>query len=233
MISARGLKRRFGSVQALAGVDVEVPDGDSLAVFGPNGAGKSTLLRILSLSLRPDSGELRIAGLDPRRDGRSIRARVGVVSHRTGLYDDLSAVENVSFFAALHGVREPERRARALLDRFGLSLRADDPLRAYSRGMQQRVSVARALAHDPAILLLDEPFTGLDPQAAGSLRAALLEARRDRRTLLMVTHHLEEGLELCERWVVLSRGRVVDDGTSEGVDPAAFRASYRQRVARV
>jgi heme exporter protein A len=232
VIEAVGLTKKFGAVTALKGVDLTVRGGESVALFGPNGAGKTTLIRILTLGLRLGGGTLRIADLDPRANDLEIRRLTGVISHQSFLYDSLTAAENLEFFAGLYGVRDPVRRSAELLDTVDLAHRANDLVGTFSRGMQQRVSLARALVHDPAIVFLDEPFTGLDPQAARKLRATLEELRRQGRTVLMATHNLRRGLELSDRWLILSRGRVVDSGVSAETDLANFEDSYFDRLAR-
>lgn len=231
VIEARNLTKRFGNLSALEDLELVVQRGEAVAVFGPNGAGKTTLVRILALALRPTSGTLRLAGHDPRGRERQIKCRSGVLSHRAHLYDELTGRENLEFFGRLYGVREPEARAGALLATFGLEDRADDPVGTYSRGMQQRASVARCLIHDPELLYLDEPFSGLDPHAALVLRDTLQQLRERRRTLLLVTHQLALGLELSDRWLLLHRGRIVEQGASAGVDPEAFVRTYRERLA--
>ena len=230
-IHTRGLTKKFGTIHALSGLDLSLAESESVALFGPNGAGKTTLIRILSLGLKATTGTISIGGLDPRKDDLRIRGQIGVISHHSFLYDDLSARENLEFFAKMYGVEDAADRAGELLESVGLTLRADDPVRTFSRGMQQRVSLVRALVHDPAILFLDEPFTGLDPQAAIVLRRTLERLRQERRTLLMVTHNLSQGLELSDRWLILTRGKIVDEGRSAETDRAEFESLYFERVS--
>jgi len=229
-IETRDLSKRYGPIQAVDRLSIRVERGESVAVFGPNGAGKTTLIRMLTLSLRATGGEFRIDGLDPRADDLTIRQRIGVISHQSFLYDDLSARQNLEFFARLYGVPAPVRRAEELLREVGLEPRADDPVRTFSRGMQQRVSLARALVHRPRIVFLDEPFTGLDPHAARTLRSTLDGLRADGRTVFLVTHNLAQGLELSDRWLILSDGRVVDEGRSAGIDRSRFEDGYFERL---
>jgi len=216
MLEARALTRRFGARLALDRLDLTVAAGEAIALFGPNGAGKSTLCRLLTSTLKPTSGTLRVAGHDPRRQERTVKRMFGVVSHQTFLYDGLSARENLLFFARLSGVPEPAARVEALLGTVGLGDRADDPVRGFSRGMQQRLALSRALLHEPEILLLDEPFTGLDPQATRWLEATINDLRRRGTTLLMVTHDPARGLALSDRWILLARGRLAASGASSG-----------------
>ena len=227
LLSARGLTRRFGAATALDGVDLEVRRGEPVALFGVNGAGKTTLLRILAGGLRPTKGTLVVDGVDARAGGRSLRGRIGLLSHQTLLYDDLTARENLLFFAALHGVSDAPAAAADGLERVGLASRADDPVRALSRGMQQRVALARALLHGPALLLLDEPATGLDARSSEGLRTALRDAGARGATWVLATHDVDEGLDLCPRWVALRHGRVIDSGASAGEDATRLRALVR------
>jgi len=230
-IETRDLSKKFGAVYALDRIDLNIAPGESVALFGPNGAGKTTLIRILALGLRPGTGLFRINGLDPRREGMRIRQQIGLISHQSLLYDQLSAAENLEFFARLYGVEDPVSRAAELLETVRLSHRADDPVGTFSRGMLQRVSIARALVHDPPIVFLDEPFTGLDPHAAGLLRTTLDGLRTRGRTVLLVTHNLRQGLELSDCWMVLSMGRVVAQGPTAGTDPVEFERDYFRRFA--
>jgi heme exporter protein A len=222
-----GLTRRFGAATALDGVDLAVRRGEPLAVFGANGAGKTTLLRLLAGGLKPTQGSLTIDGVDPRRAPASARGRIGMLSHQTLLYDDLSATENLVFFAKLHGLPQPLDRARAALEDIGLADRADEPVRGFSRGMQQRVALARALLHAPSLLLLDEPSSGLDARSSARLRAALHDAASRGATWVIATHDVEEGLALCPRWMTLDRGRVIDGGAHAGRDADRARELAR------
>jgi len=230
-IETRRLSKKFGALEALRGLDLAVPRGESVALFGPNGAGKTTLIRVLTLALEPSGGRLSIGGLDPRTDADRIRRSIGVISHQSHLYAELSSRENLEFFGALYGVRQPGRRAEELLELVKLSRRADDPLGTLSHGMRQRISLARALVHDPPIVFMDEPFTGLDPHAARILRQTLERLRREGRTVLFVTHNLTEGLELSDRWLLLFAGRIVEQGASSSTDRSGFEALYFDRVA--
>jgi len=232
VVGAEGLTKRFGPRLALDGIDLEVHEGESVALFGPNGAGKTTLVRILCMALRPTTGRVRIAGLDPRKDDLEIRRRIGLISHQSFLYDDLTARQNLEFFSRLHGVPDPAARSDELLRRFELETRADDAVVTFSRGMQQRVSLARSLVHEPPIVFLDEPFTGLDPYAAEMLRETLEVLRDQRRTLVLVTHDLRQGLELSDRWLMLSRGRIAHKGVSKETDAASFDAASFRRLAQ-
>ncbi len=218
-IAVRGLEKRFGPAVALAGIDLVVPQGAALGVLGPNGAGKSTLLRLLAGLARPSGGSVEIAGC--RAHGRDARARVGFVGHETFLYPALTARENLVFAGRLYGVPDAGARADRLLAEAGLAGVADRAVGAFSRGMAQRVAIARGLVHDPAVLLLDEPFTGLDRRAAARLAERLAGLRGERRTFVLVTHDVAAAARLADAAIVLARGRIAyrSDGA---LDPAAL-----------
>jgi heme exporter protein A len=231
-IETRGLIRRFDRREALSGVDLTVAPGDCLAVFGPNGAGKTTLLRVLAGLLDPSGGTASVAGVS-LPGGVSARAQVGLISHHTMLYPALTARENVEFAARLHGLASPRVSAESALARLGVMDRADSPVRALSRGLQQRVSIARAFVHAPRVVLLDEPYTGLDAVGAAALSDALAELKSDGAALILVTHHLDEGLVLATYVAVMREGRFVRYDRRDAIDAATFSAEYRALVGAV
>src|SRR5690606_34155431 len=208
VVSAERLSRSYGRRRALDNVSFTLEQGQCLALFGPNGAGKTTLLRVLAGLLRPSGGEVSVAGV-PLPGGAQVRAAAGLISHQSLLYPALTARENVEFAASLHGVPNPGAAALAALTALRIVERADAPVRSLSRGMQQRVSIARAIVHSPALLLLDEPYTGLDESGARALTAVLRERRENGAALLLVTHNLHEGLELATQAAILRAGRFV------------------------
>jgi len=226
MIEVRGLVKSFGSKVALEGVDLDVAEGEFLTLVGPNGAGKTTLIRILATLTRPTRGSVRVAGYDLTREGTEVRRRIGLASHQTLLYGDLSAEENLRFYGRMYDVPDLEEGITALLQRVDLDHRRHDLVRTFSRGMQQRLSLARALLHDPAILLLDEPYTGLDQHAAEVLREVLVTLGGQSRTVLMTTHNLERGLELCDRAAILVNGRIAYQEARDSLDVANFQETY-------
>jgi len=227
VIEIRSLVKSFGPRAALAGVDLSLDKGEFVTLVGPNGAGKTTLLRILATLSRPTSGTVRIAGLDPAHAGTEIRRSLGFLSHRTLLYEDLSAEQNLRFYARMYGLEDDgAERISALLERVGLAQRRHDLVRTFSRGMQQRLTVARAVLHSPQVLLLDEPYTGLDPQAAQALTALLANLAGQGCTLLLTTHDLDRGLAVGQRMVVMAQGRIVYDKPRAALDAAGFAKTY-------
>ena len=221
--------KAFGTRKALDDVSFALPEGAFLSVFGPNGAGKTTLLRVLSSLARLSSGEVRIDGIDLKEEPDRLRERIGLVSHRSMLYPDLTAEENLRFYAELYGVADPQARAAELLEAVGLSHRRLDRVRTFSRGMTQRVSIARALVHDPRVVFLDEPYSGLDPHAV-DVFDSLISAMRGERTFVMVSHDLAKGFEMCTHALVLSRGRVVVFAPRDELDFDEFSRLYRDIV---
>lgn len=227
-IEARDLTKAFGPVRALRGVSLEVPLGESLVIFGPNGAGKTTLLKILATLMRPTAGTLRLFGADPRADD-TLRRLIGVVSHHSYLYGSLTAEENLSFVARLYGLTDSHDRVQALLDAVGLWPRRHDLVRTFSRGMLQRLTIARALVHDPPLLLLDEPYTGLDRSACGVL-TQLLDHLRGERTIVLTTHSIEQGLALADRMAILVDGAITYEGRDGLTDQRSVERIYAASV---
>jgi heme exporter protein A len=210
MIEVRSLTKVFGVNPVLRGLDLDVARGEFLTLLGPNGSGKSTFLRILGALARPTGGTVKVGGWELPGEADYVRAQLGVVSHLPLLYDTLTAEENLIFFARLYNIPPETRRTRVdyLLRRVGLAKRARDIVQTYSRGMQQRLAIARAILHDPAVLLLDEPYTGLDQDAAGLLDELLREVAVAGRTVIMTTHDLQRGHALSDRIAILSRGKI-------------------------
>lgn len=211
-LEGRRLVCSYGPTRALGGVDIVAGGGQIVAVVGPNGAGKTTLLRALSGERTPDRGEVLLNGSTVSGADPGWRGRVGLVSHRTGLYRKLTVAENLKFFAALHTVPGARAAVAQALETIGAATLAGTRVEALSRGQAQRVALARSLLHDPDILFLDEPFTGLDPAAAAALETALRARRAVGNIIVLVTHDLRRCLGLADRVVVLQRGHKVHDG---------------------
>ncbi len=225
---ARGLTKRYGPAAAIDTLGLSIPAGQCVILLGPNGAGKSTLLRLFALLLRPSAGELLIHGEDPRRTERSaLTRRIGLLSHQTFLYDHLTGLENLLFYARLYGIAEPGAAAREALRAVGLEARGSDLVRTYSRGMQQRLAIARALLHAPDIVLLDEPFTGLDRDASARLDQRIGAARAAGATCVIATHDFGAGLQFADRVIILASGRLVADRSARGLDAASLGALFR------
>jgi heme exporter protein A len=231
VIETRGLTKSFGPRTALDGIGLSIDKGEFVALVGPNGAGKTTLLRILATLSRPSSGTVRIAGLDLFSEGEEARRRVGFLSHRTLLYDDLTAEQNLHFYARLYDMDRDTPRVDDLLERVGLGMRRSDLVQTFSRGMKQRLAVARAVLHRPQLLLLDEPYTGLDPHAVETLRDLLAELAGEGCTILLTTHRLNAALSTGQRVLVLHRGQLVYDQPRRAVAPATFLETYRAITA--
>jgi len=227
-IETQELIKSFGSHRALRGVDLKVRRGESVVIFGPNGAGKTTLIKILATIMNPTSGKLLVDGLSPSDSAEKIRSRIGVITHQTFLYSTLTAYENLEFYCRLYDVPRPRERIEEMAAVVAMTSRLHDRVGTLSRGMQQRFSIARALLHRPAVMLLDEPETGLDQQAVEILREALRAEEGGQRTVVLTTHNLERGLELSDRVLILSRGRVVFEKTTAGLDLAGLREAYHE-----
>ncbi len=230
VVEVHELSRRFGGVRAVEGVGFALHVGECLAVFGPNGAGKTTLLRMLAGLLEPTHGSARVAGVE-MPGGAAARAMVGLISHQTMLYPALTARENVEFAARLQGLPDPRGAATRALAQLRVESYADTLVRALSRGLQQRVSIARAFVHQPHVVLLDEPFTGLDAVGATALSDALEELKATGAALILVTHHLDEGLALATHAAVMRDGRFVRYERREAIDGDAYADGYRELVA--
>ncbi len=228
-LETRGLTKSFGDFRALRGIDLTVGWGETVAIFGPNGAGKTTLIKLLATIMRPSSGKIIIDGMETRGHPEEARRRLGVVTHQTYLYGNLTACENLEFYATMYDVPRRNERIREVAGLVAMTSRLHDRVSTLSRGMQQRLSIARALLHQPGIVLLDEPETGLDEQSVSLLWEAL-EREEGKRAVLMTTHNLERGLRLSERLLIISRGKIVYQAPSMSLDLAGLKETYRQRT---
>lgn len=227
-IECRAVSKSYGDFSALKEVDLTIDEGDFLVLFGPNGAGKTTLLKILCGMTRPTSGTATVGGADSH--SRQIRGKIGVISHKSYLYDSLTALENLVFYCELYDVGDPGARALELLEAVGLSNRKNDFVRAFSRGMTQRLSIARALVADPDFIFLDEPFTGLDHHSAVMFQSLLSELHKRGKTVMMITHDIPLGVSASTRAAILKGGRKVYDEPTKGTDGASFMKTYLDKA---
>ncbi|MBI4771073.1 MAG: heme ABC exporter ATP-binding protein CcmA [Chloroflexi bacterium] len=226
MIQVHSLVKTFGLKPVLRGLNFEVPQGEFVALLGPNGAGKTTFLRILASLARPTIGQVRIAGFTLPDQAASVRRRLGVVSHQPLLYGDLTAEENLRFFGKLYGVPALAARIAEVLAQVGLQARRRDLVRGFSRGMQQRLAIARAILHDPEVLLFDEPHTGLDQEASAMLDGVLTSVAARGRTVVMTSHDLPRAVRLAGRVDILSGGVIAGSVRSADTDPVEFPRYY-------
>ncbi len=232
MIQINGLVKNYGLNPVLRGVNLYVRQGEFITLVGPNGAGKSTLLRIVATLLTKTAGEVKIGGWPLPEHAEKVRRYIGLVSHQPLLYGDLTAAENLRFFARLYRLDNREERVMAALKTVGLLARQRDPVSTFSRGMLQRLTIARATLHQPDVLLLDEPYTGLDQDAARLLDDLLRKEQANGRTIFMITHDLMHGLNLCDRALILNRGKIVADLPSSQTAPHEFLDLYAEHTGR-
>jgi heme exporter protein A len=230
MIDVRRLVKTFGWKPVLRGLNFHVEPGEFVALLGPNGAGKTTFLRILASLSRPSMGEVTVGGYRLPGQAAAVRRILGVVSHQPLLYGDLTAEENLRFFGRLYGVPRLETRLREVLEMIGLSARRRDLVRQYSRGMQQRLAIGRAVLHEPEIMLFDEPHTGLDQEASQMLDEVLRQVAARGRTVVMTSHDLLRSAELATRVDILSRGVIAASYPRASLEPDALPALYREAI---
>lgn len=226
LISLKQAVKRYGYMQALKKVDLDIYSGTSVTIFGPNGAGKSTLLKVLSMQSRLSSGELLYNGTPYKKISDDFRYKFGVISHQLYLYSSLSAYENLKFYGSLYGIANPEKKGEELLKQLDLYKRKDDLLRTFSRGMLQRVSIARALIHNPEIIFLDEPYTGLDSLAAQKLSTIIKQQIEENKTVIMVTHDIETGFFQADNLLIMDKGKIVYNRQKSSINIDDFRKEY-------
>ncbi len=232
MLVVENLEKSIGGKQIIHPVSFTVPKSQFVTVLGPNGAGKSTLFKMLSLATQPSKGNILIGGKKATINTADLRKEIGVISHQTFLYDNLSAFENLMFYGKAYQVANLHERIKDVLRYVGLQLYIHDPVRTFSRGMQQRLSIARAILHNPSLLFLDEPYTGLDQHAIQILNEVLGSLHQANHTLFMITHNYEEALTLSNRLIVINKGKFVYDAETTGIKAEDFRTIYLQLVGR-
>ena len=231
MITVKKLVKRFGLKTILRGVDFEVQPGEFVALLGPNGAGKTTFLRILASLSRPSLGDVKIAGYKLPHEAAQVRARLGVVSHLPLLYGDLTADENLRFYGRMYNIPDLELRITEVLEMVGLEARRRDLVRTFSRGMQQRLAIGRAVIHDPDVVLFDEPYTGLDQDASSMLDDVLQTVAAKGRTVVMTSHDLARAEDLATRFDILSRGVISASASRKELKKTNLLAFYKQALA--
>jgi heme exporter protein A len=211
MIEIKNLTKQADNKLILRGVDLSINQGETVAILGPNGAGKSTLLKVLATLIKPTSGHVKINGLDLKKDHIEVKKLFGYLPHSSLLYDHYTPLENLVFFGELYGVKDVENIARELVKEVGLSFFINEPVKNFSRGMIQRIAIARAIIHEPKIMLLDEPHTGLDQGAISILNNVVLSMKEKGCTTLMVTHDFKQAAEICDRIIIVKNGKIADD----------------------
>jgi len=226
LLHLSGITKRFEGIRAVSNVNLKVFPGDFLTIFGPNGAGKTTLLRIIASLTQPTVGHIEFSEENVNKG----RAQVGYVSHQSFLYNELTGFENLEFYGNLYDFREPRTRASEMLIKMGLEKVGQRLVREYSRGMKQRLTLARALLHAPSLLLLDEPYTGLDQHGSRLLTSILRNVKEEGSTVILITHNLREGLELCSRAVIQHRGELILEASSDELEISHFENVYLQMV---
>ena len=227
-IELKGLTKTFGTHSVLKGIDLEIARGQTVFIFGPNGAGKTTLIKILATIINPTKGEVFIDGLDIKKDVEEARRKIGIVTHQTYLYNNLTVFENLDFYGRMYDVPSRKERIREMLEMVDMADRIHDKADTLSRGMQQRVSIARALLHKPGIILLDEPETGLDQQSSVMLRETISKEKELERTIIQTTHSMNAINETCDRVLIIARGKIAWEQCGSEINIDDVRQAYRE-----
>lgn len=230
MIKTLNLAKKIGNKQILKNINLHIAKGEFITVFGPNGAGKSTLLKNLALLMKPTEGKIIINGRDALENPREIRGEIGVISHNSFLYDNLSAQENLEYYGRMYNVPNLKDRVYEVIKEVGLEFSFKDPAGTFSRGMVQRLSIARAILHKPSILFLDEPYTGLDQQAIEMLNGILAELHGRQHTIFMITHNIDEGMVLSNRVMILAKGKILFDAPTDSLSNNQLKGIYLEKV---
>jgi len=231
LIEGINLSKTYGNKNVLRDISLTIPKGEFTAVLGPNGAGKSTLLKILALMSKPDSGEVKIGKQSFVNLKGELKRKIGILSHSSFLYPELTAYENLQFYGRLYDVRHLEEQIISVIKKVGLLLALNEPVYTFSRGMLQRLSIARALIHSPEVIFLDEPFTGLDQQGIGLLQDVLKDLKSSQKTILIVTHSFEQGMEDVDRILIINKGQIAADFSTENLQAGDLKRIYFEKVA--
>lgn len=230
MIEVNNLVKKIGDKIILRNLKLSVAEGETIAVLGPNGAGKTTLLKTIATLTKPTSGDVKVFGLTSKKDVLEIRQNIGYLPHASLLYEHFSPLENLVFYGKLYGVKDVEKRSKELVEQVGLKFFMNEPVRGFSRGMIQRTAIARAIIHNPKLLLLDEPHTGLDQKAIGILNDVITEKKKSGMTTLMVTHDIKQAAAVCDRAIVIQGGKVTGDFKMVGMSEEQLLAKYHEFV---
>ena len=228
IFEAENINKYFGRFRVLCDVDLKLREGQFLTIFGANGAGKTTLLKIIATLLKPNSGNIYINGIDINKDSEKLRKDIGFISHNTFLYNALTAYENLKLFGMLYNIKNSDEQIKYVLNKVGLLRRSSEAIRNFSRGMHQRLAVARAFLHNPSLLLLDEPYTGLDQKASTVLNQILKNLHDEGKTAIITTHNIEQGLEIADKVAVLSKGYVVYEKSKNKINIDEFKKLYTE-----
>lgn len=228
ILIASGITKSFGRLKVLNDLNLTIERGDRYILFGSNGAGKTTLIRILSLISPADSGDLKVFGKKIKKTSKELKALIGFMSHEPYLYDELTAGENLNFYASLYSVNNKEERIKSLLNEVGLAHRVNDRIGSFSRGMKQRLSLARTILHSPDLIFLDEPYTGLDIRAQEILNNIILRLNNEGKTFFLITHDVNRGFEIANRRGILSKGKIVYE--DDGGEKKDFLGKYRNAI---
>ncbi|MCK4757321.1 MAG: ABC transporter ATP-binding protein [Thermoplasmata archaeon] len=226
ILKAKGIRKSFGKKNVLNGLDIELQKGDVYVLFGSNGVGKTTLVKILATLTEQDKGDISHFGMSGEEHTRDIRRKIGFMSHEPYLYRDLTAWENLAFFADLYSIENKEKKIEEMLKMVELYHRSFDRVGSFSRGMKQRLALARTLLHSPELILLDEPYSGLDLNAQNMLNGLIKKMNGQGATFFIITHDIEKGMEIASRGGVLSKGRIIDEDI--GKEPEAFKSRYKE-----
>lgn len=230
MIQIDNLIKRVGDKVILRGISLKITKGETVGILGSNGAGKSTLLKVIATLLKPTSGEVVIDGYDLKKEPLKIKAKLGYLPHASLLYDHFTPYENLKFFSKIYNLENSDERIHKLINDVGLKLFTHEPVRSFSRGMVQRIAIARSIIHDPEIILLDEPHTGLDQQAIGILNNVVNKMKERDVTTLMVTHDFPQAAKVCDRIIIVKNGRIADDFYLDGHDIEMLQKRYHAVV---
>lgn len=231
LIQFSKVNKKYGHIHALKDVSVTFDKGEFISIFGPNGAGKSTFLKLLCTMTSPSSGEIKYEGIPLKKLKDDFRSRFGVISHQPFLYSELTAMENLRFYANLYGVKNIDERIKELMSKVELYKRRNDKVRGYSRGMLQRLSITRALLHSPDIVVLDEPYTGLDTHASSILTNILTELFDNNHTIIMVTHNIKQGYDASSRLGIIKGGKLVFNDQTANTSMEDFEQVYTEAVS--